>query len=68
MRIRFRTRIESENLASPTILFDAKQDFTFGVSLFPTGAFRVKMSRTIFINVFGTIQDNPTRLFPVPET
>jgi len=57
-----------KNLAVFTILFDAKQDFTFCVSFFPAGAFRVKISRTIFINVFGTIQDNPAGFFPVPET
>jgi hypothetical protein len=67
MKIRFRTRIKFKNLTGFTILIDAKQDFTFCVSFFPAGAFRVKISRTIFINVFGTIRDNPTGLFPVPE-
>jgi hypothetical protein len=68
MKIRSRTRIKFKNLTGFTILFDAKQDFTFCVSFFPAGAFWIKIGWTIFINVFGTIQDNPAGCFPVPET
>jgi hypothetical protein len=67
MKISFKSRIKFRNLTGFTVFFNAKQDFTFCVSFFPTGAFRIKISRTIFINVSGTIQDNPTGLFPIPE-
>jgi hypothetical protein len=67
MRTSFRTRIKYKNLTSFTILSDAKQDLTLRISNFPAGFLLVKISRTIFINVFRTIQNNPTGVFAIPE-
>jgi hypothetical protein len=63
----FRNRIKFKNLTGFTILLDAKQDLTFRISTFPAGPLWVKISRTIYINVFRTIQNNPTGLFTIPE-
>jgi hypothetical protein len=63
----FGNRIKFKNLAGFTIFFNPEQDFTFRISNFPAGPLLVKISRTIFINVFRTIQNNPTGLFAIPE-
>jgi len=67
MKIRFRTRIKFKNLAGFTIPFDAKQDLVLRIGTFPTGDFRIKISRATGINIFRTIEEAPAGCFPIPK-
>jgi hypothetical protein len=67
MKFSFRSRIEFKDLAIFAISLDPKQDLTFRISNIPTRSFLVKISRTIYIDIFRTIQNNPAGIFIIPE-
>jgi hypothetical protein len=67
MKISLQGVIKLKNLATLAISLNAKQDLTLCVCNFPTGHLLIKISWTIFINVFRTTQYNPTRIFTFPE-
>ncbi len=67
MEISLRGMIKLKDLATLAISLNAKQDLTLRISDFPTGPFLIKISRAIFIHVFRTTQNNPTRIFAFPE-
>ena len=67
MKISLRHFIELKDLAILAISFDAKENLTLRISNFPTRSFLVKISRTIIIHVFRTIQNYPARIFTFPE-
>ena len=47
--------IKTVDFAVFAILSDADQDFTLGVSHFPTRPFEIKIGRTFFVNIFRAI-------------
>jgi len=60
----------SEHLKNSTVFTlpsYGKQSPAMGDGLFPAGSVSMLICGTVGMNVFRTIQDNPTRFFPFPE-
>jgi hypothetical protein len=51
-QISLRSGIKLKDLATFAVPFDAKQDLILCVSALPTGALRIKISRTTGIDIF----------------
>jgi len=66
MKINFRRRIKSKNLATFAISLDAEQDLILCISALPAGVLWVKIGGTTGIDIFRTIKQTPAGYFPVP--
>jgi hypothetical protein len=67
MSISFRDTIKLKNLTIFAIFVDTEQNLAMRVRSLPAGSLLKNISRAIDINIFRTIQNDPARIFPVPE-
>ena len=54
-RMSFGAMIKLKDLATLTIAFDAEEEITFRISIFPAGPFRIKKGRAVDMNASRTI-------------